>query len=393
MVNMPAAADGLEALGLLLRQAAVAGVRRRALLLHAERLPRAVGRQYHLRLARAALTGLAHADRAQLFDLPRGRLAVVWRDRGEALNAGGELGRAMQSLKRLLADIPDGQAPMLGELISIYELPDQAAWLQDVLGDLGGDPPAVAQGPLAPLDTSVLARLELSLAQADLAAFARWRPVYRLSAPGGAPMPPVLAWEERYFAIADVGASLCPSHALAADMWLHLRLTRTLDRRMLALIGGIGELNGIGGLGLQMNVASLLSHGFLRLDEKIPAALRGSVVLSLQAADVLADGAAFAFARNFVRGRGYRLMLAGAGAALLAVMDVAAAGFDIVQNSLRDAPPRLPPGVQLVVTGIEHQNDLEHARALGATYVSGPAVPARPSPPPMEPAPVRHAVA
>ncbi len=389
---MPAAADGLEALGLLLRQAAIAGVRRRALLLHAERLPRAVGRQYHLRLARAALTGLAHADRAQLFDLPRGRLAVVWRDRGEALNAGGELGRAMQSLKRLIADMPESQAPMLGELVSIYELPDQAAWLQDVLLDTGQEPPSVTPGPAAALDTHVLARLELSLAQADLAAFARWRPVYRLAAQGTPPMPPALAWEERTFAIADVGTSLCPSHALAADMWLYLRLTRTLDRRMLALLGGAGELNGIGGLGLQMNVASLLGTGFLRLDEKIPAGLRGSVVLSLQAADVLADGAAFAFARNFVRGRGYRLLLAGGSAALLAVLDVAAAGFDFVQTSLRDAPTRLPPGVQLVITGIERQSELDHARFLGASLVSGPGVPARPGPLSMDPPP-RHALA
>jgi hypothetical protein len=393
MVNMPAAADGLEALGLLLRQAAIAGVRRRALLLHAERLPRAVGRQYHLRLARAALTGLAHADRAQLFDLPRGRLAVVWRDRGEALNAGGELGRAMQSLKRLIADMPDGQAPMLGELVSIYELPDQAAWLQDVLVDTGQEPPTLAAAPAAALDTHVLARLELSLAQADLAAFARWRPVYRLAAPGNPQMPPSLAWEERTFAIADVGTSLCPSHALAADMWLYLRLTRTLDRRMLALLGGAGELNGIGGLGLQMNVASLLGNGFLRLDEKIPAGLRGSVVLSLQAADVLADGAAFAFARNFVRGRGYRLLLAGASAPLLAVLDVAAAGFDFVQASLRDAPTRLPAGVQLVITGIERPSQIDYARFLGASLVAGPGVPVRPGPLSMDPPPPRHALA
>jgi hypothetical protein len=389
MVNMPAAADGLEALGLLLRQASVAGVRRRALLLHAERLPRAVGRQYHLRLARAALTGLAHADRAQLFDLPRGRLAVVWRDRGESLNAGGEMARAMQSLKRLLADMPEGQGPLLGELISIYELPDQSAWLQDLLAESGMETPALAPDPPSPLDTPVLARLELSLAQADLAAFARWRPVYKLAAPGA---PPVLAWEERTFAIGDVGASLCPDHALAADVWLNHRLTRTLDRRMLALLTGAGELNGIGGLGLQMNVASLLGAGFLRLDEKIPAGLRGSVVLSVEAADVLSDGAAFAFARNFVRGRGYRLMLAGASAALLDVLDPAAAGFDFVQTSLREAPRRLPKSVQLVIHKIERPGDMEHARLAGAGFVSGPGVPVRHGPAASEPAAVKHAM-
>jgi hypothetical protein len=166
-----------------------------------------------------------------------------------------------------------------------------------------------------------------------------------------------------------------------------------MDRRMLALLAGAGELHGIGGLGLHLNIASLLGTGFLRLDDKIPAGLRSAVVLSVHAADVLADGAAFAFARNFVRGRGYRLMLAGASAALLDVLDAGAAGFDFVQTSLREAPRRLPAGVQLVVSHVERPGDLDRARAAGATFVSGPGVPARHGPPALEPAAHRHALA
>jgi hypothetical protein len=371
---MPTAADGLEALGGLLRSADVAGVRRRALLLHAERLPRAPGRQYHLRLARAALTGLAHADMAQLFELPRGRLAIIWRDRGDGPGAAGELARAMQALRRLISDMPEGQGPQLGELVSIYTLPDQAAWLQDALSETGQEAAVPGPDPPRPLDAAVLARLELSLAQADLARFARWRPVFRLPAQG----PPALAWEERSFAVDDLGASLCPDYALSGDPWLSLRLGRTMDRRMLALLSGAGELNGIGGLGLQLHVASVLSTGFLRFDERLPGTLRGSVVITLQVADVLADGAAFAFARNFARSRGYRLLLAGATGALLEVMDAAAAGFTFVQTSLRDAPAFRPVGVQLVIGRIERSAQLDQARALGAGFVSGPGVQPKP---------------
>ncbi len=371
---MPTAADGLEALGALLRQADGAGVRRRALLLHAERLPRAPGRQYHLRLARAALTGLAHADMAQLFDLPRGRLAIVWRDRGDGPGAAVELARAMLALRRLISDMPEGQGPPLCELVSIYALPDQAAWLQDALSETGQEAAAPGPDPPRPLDAAVLARLELSLAQADLSRFARWRPVFRLPAHG----PPVLAWEERRFAVADLGASLCPDHALGADPWLSRRLGRTMDRRMLALLSGAGELNGIAGLGLQLHVASVLGPAFLRFDERLPGTLRGSVVITLEVADVMADGAAFAFARNFTHSRGYRLMLAGATGALLEVMDAAAAGFSFVQTSLRDAPGSRLEGVQLVISRIQRQAQLEQARALGADFVSGPGVQAKP---------------
>jgi hypothetical protein len=112
----------------------------------------------------------------------------------------------------------------------------------------------------------------------------------------------------------------------------------------------------------------------------------------VQPADVLADGAAFAFARNFERGRGYRLMLAGASAALLDVLDVGAAGFDFVQTSLRQAPRRLPTGVQLVINKIERPGDMEHARVAGAAFVSGPGVPVRHGPPALEAAAVRHAL-
>jgi hypothetical protein len=391
MVNMPAAADGLEALGLLLRQGEVAGTRRRALLLHAERLPRAAGRQYHLRLARAALTGLAQADRAELFDLPRGRLAVVWRRRGAAADPSGEMTRAMHALKRLLADMPEGQGPTLAELISIYDLPEQSAWLQDMLSESGTETPAQYAEPQLPMDASVLARLELSLAQADLACFARWRPVYRL--PGSDSLhgvPPALAWEERYFATAELAASLCPGHVVTSDPWLYLRLTRTIDRRMLALLSGGGELTGVHGLGLHMNVASLLSSAFVRFDERLPGHLRGSVVLSLQASDIMADGAAFAFARNFVRARGYRLMLEGAGAALLDVLDIAAGGFDLVRTSLRQAPAMVPPGVALVVNRIERPGEIEQARLLGAAFISGHALQGRPGAPPLDPAFVRQ---
>jgi hypothetical protein len=71
-------------------------------------------------------------------------------------------------------------------------------------------------------------------------------------------------------------------------------------------------------------------------------------------------------------------MLAGATGALLEVMDAAAAGFSFVQTRLRDAPASRPAGVQLVMSGMERQAQLEQARAVGADFVSGPGVQSRP---------------
>ena len=53
---------------------------------------------------------------------------------------------------------------------------------------------------------------------------------------------------------------------MRADPWLFRRLTRTFDRRMLALLASPEELRLAGPLGIDLNVASVLSPAFLRFD-------------------------------------------------------------------------------------------------------------------------------
>lgn len=315
-----AGADGDQAPALraLLHQTMRAGVPRRAIVLHTDRLPASFARAHHRRLARDALTGLALADRAQAFTLSRGRMAVVWRQK-----TGLELESVMAALHRLVADLPDEQAVNPGSLITLYDLPEQGEWLLDAL-DEPEAPHGAAAAATRPLDAALLASLERALSQADITPFIRRRAV--IASDTEAPL-----WQERGISIRALQAALCPLHDVKAEPWLFRRLTRSFDRRMLSLLTGPRELREAGPFGLSLNVATILAPEFLRFDTELPGKLRGNVHIALQAGDVLADTASFVFARNFLRAREYRLVLADASPALLGLLDVAVAEFDYVR--------------------------------------------------------------
>jgi len=332
--------DQAAELRTLIAQTERAGAQRRALLLHTDRLPADFARAHHQRLARAAVSGLAQADRAQHFELSRGRLAIVWRSRG-----GQELDQAMAALDHLLADLPQGQSVPRGQVVSIYDLPEQAAWLLDELNERPA-PAAGAPAPARPLDPAFLARLEHALAQADLSPFMRWRTVLRLGADNTA-----TAWEERYVAARELATGLCPDRRIKADPWLFQRLTRSFDRRVLALLCGPRELRAGAPIALHVHVSSILAPEFLRFDTELPSSLRGLVTLYLAAADILSDPPAFAFAAQFARSRGYRLLLRHATPALLAMIDAGAAGFDYVQVPFSPAVEADPDSLRLLLPG------------------------------------------
>ncbi len=371
--------DQSDSLREILRQTQLSGAARRALLLHTDRLPVALAKPHHLRLARESLFSLEGADRAQVFELPRGRCAVVWRARGDS-----EIGEVLRSMEALIADQPSDQGPKLGELVTTYDLPQQAGWLLDELDE---EPPPKPEQPSKPLTVKLLAGIEEALARADLSQFARWRTVMhiKLAGPANARLPRIEtepAWDERYFAVHAIGDSLCPDHGLKVEPWLFRRLSRMLDRRMLAMLATPKDMHTLGTFAIGMNVPAILGADFQRFDDALPATSRGEVVLALQPADMLSDPAAFTFARNFVQSRGYRMALVGASLAQLQVLDLAAAGFQYIHVALTPeimADARLltglcPPESKLVVTGLDRANDVRWAAMRGIALGRGTAL-------------------
>lgn len=309
----------------LVRECVTAGIPRQACIVHLSRLAPERLRPHHVRLARAALEPLAHADRARLFELPTLDFVVIWRGPAETA-----VSVSREALTLLFSDEDGGGEKVTGAgLWQELELPKEAdqllAMADNILGNKD-DMPAPPSTAMA-LDPTSLAAFEALLAQADVARFVRRHQIC-VRLPDGQFR---LRWEKRYLSVEELQTSLDPDHAARAEPWLFRRLTRTLDRRMLALLSAPDELNGAGPFGLNLNVTSILSPEFLRFDEALPQALRGQVTLDFLPADVLADPAAFLFAREFASSRGYRTLLRGVTADLLPVFPLARIGLDYLQ--------------------------------------------------------------
>jgi hypothetical protein len=321
----------------LVRESAGSGTARRAVLLTLSQLPDDLARPHHRRLARAALDPLAAADRARRFDLPGGDIAVVWR--GEAPAA---LRASRDAVLHLFADEAE-RLPDPASLLRSFRLPEEAELLLEAMQASPIGPAAPAGGgrraACPPLDPALLAAMEAALVQADVARFVRRRQICERLPEGGFR----LRWEERSLSVAEIAAVLAPERSMRGDPWLFRRLTRTLDRRMLALLAAPQELHGAGPFSLNLNIASILSPEFLRFDANLPGALRGQVVIDLLPVDILADPPSFLFARDFARDRGYRLLLHGITADTLEVFPLRRLGLDLLQLHWSPDLARLDP--------------------------------------------------
>jgi hypothetical protein len=330
---------------------------------------------HHLRLARASLDPLTRADRARLFELANHDLLVVWR--GDAA-AAVETCRA--AIAHLFADdmVATDEPADRGGLVEQFALPAHARAVL-ALVEASVVRPVLASAPVGPaappLDMQRLLTLELSLQQADLARFARRRQVTRIAPDGGT----ALAWEKRFLSIDELAAALLPDRSPRADPWLFRRLTRTLDRRMLALLSHPEDLRRAGPFSLNMNVASILSAEFLRFDAALPARLRGEVLLELLPADVMADPSAFQFAREFARVRGYPLVLRGLTSVLLRMFSREALGVDWLEMrwtaDLADRPCPLADAdpARLILARADTPTAIAWGRSLGIAHYQGAA--------------------
>ncbi|KAA5607353.1 hypothetical protein F1188_00885 [Roseospira marina] len=186
-----------------------------------------------------------------------------------------------------------------------------------------------------PIDLDILDRLVNGVARADLANHVRRQTVCALV--GNAPPQPVFS--EIYVSIPELRDTIAPNVDLAANRWLFQHFTETLDRRILAWLNQGGGRPTQAGFSININVDTILSENFLRFEQVIAAGIHGTVILELRVEDVFADLEAFAFARDFIHQRGYRLCLDFLTPDTLALLDRQRLGVDLLKLFWR---PDLP---------------------------------------------------
>lgn len=297
-----------------------------------------LGRQpRHQKLLREALEPVLGAARGRVFDLPNGDVVAVAPPPARVLEV------ARQALLRAL----DSQAE---EMVQAMSLPGGAARLLAIAAEsLGLDqiqpPPPPAAGSKA-LGGEDLAAAEAALAQADLTAMTIAQAVCHL-APEAATAAP--RWEDRRLDWPRLVAALLPGVAEAESSALWRRLARAAEARLLAGTGRPGP-EGWRPVGLPLVPASLATPAFHRFDMGLPAGRRQEITLAFRPADILADPAGFAAARDMARRRGYRLALDDAPAALLALLPAARLELDILRLRWSPSlPAAMPPGLDVVL--------------------------------------------
>jgi len=343
----------------LVQECTRSGVPRSALLLSAHRMPADLMRPHHLRLAHQALAPLASADRGQVFDLPGGSRVVTWRGDADPL-----LVHVLATLTHLFAGEP--AIADITTLAKVYALPHQG---QQLLAAVRATTPGPAELPrktiktVEKLDPTSLQNLEQALAQVNVTRFARHRRVWRVVQDSRLE----IAWDKRFLSIPELTDSLLPGYDATADPWLFRRLTRTLDRRLLSLLGAPDELRACGPFSLDLNVSTMLSPEFLRFDAALPSHLRGKLVIDLLAADILADPAGYIFARGFVRARNYRIMIREVSAALFTALDFKALDPDLVELEFASQmPENLPQRPELVLAYSNNSGAIDQAARVYA---------------------------
>lgn len=357
----------------LVRETVAANARREVLYLRLGGLSAALrgGGTAARRLLREALDPVLASARVRVFDLPNGDVVAV------APPPAHQLELARNTLIQLLdeTDTPPG-------LIQSLRLPDAAATLiAAVTESLGLALAAVATspppgGPGTPLDAAGLARAERALSGTDLAAFTFGQTVCRLH-PDEGPLTPL--WQDRRVSLPALVAAVLPGVDPEAAPALRRRLLRLTEARMLATLAHPATLTRWQPVGIALSLTALASPAFQKLDGMLPAQARKSLVLGLEAEEILADPQGFCAARDMADSRGYRLALE-ATPALLALLPPARLGIGLVRlrwspEAPRKVPqPLLPPGVEAVLVGVDRAAALAWGWERGITLFQGPLI-------------------
>jgi len=296
---------------------------RRAVHIHLSRLAAPNRREHHIRIAANSWDPIVKRFEGQIFHLGNNDLIVVSKGASVA-----ELDNIVLKLRFLFSEDPlaEGSAEMEGRTFCTwYDLQKDYSRFLETTQDLlkrrkagyaeerardaalsVAKSDAAPAGPRHPLDPTRLARLEQGLVTMDLAPMIRRQPVCAVM-PGAPPMP---VFQEVFVAIAELTKRLMPDVDLFTDRWLFQRLTESLDQRVLA---ALPELEGKEkhSTSLNLNVATVLSPGFLTFDKKLRFATQKTMLAEFQMIDVFADLGSFVFARDFLRERGWRVVLDG----------------------------------------------------------------------------------
>lgn len=227
-----------------------------------------------------------------------------------------------------------------------------------------------------------LANIERDLANADLSRVLRRQPIC-------AAVPDTMVrrvFDELYINIAHLRRILGTEVDLLSNRWLFKYLTQILDERMLHLLQRSPTRYLDNPISLNLNIHTLLSNRFAEFDASIKPAVKVSIVIEIQLADVFADMGAFLAAKDAVQKLGYRVCLDGVTDLSFSQIDRKKLGFDLIKlqwnasiaSELKTAANReLSAAIKecganrVILTRCDDRSAIDYGQAMGISLFQG----------------------
>lgn len=156
------------------------------------------------------------------------------------------------------------------------------------------------------LDPFNLAKVDDALGRTSIEDLIRQQPAVIIGADG----TERILFQENYLSIAELQRRIAPGYNLVSNQWLFQHLTQTIDRRVLAILARKDYQALAEPISINLNISTVLSKNFQHFDDAV-AEFTGKVVIELQQIDVFSDLDNYFYARNWLKDRGYRVLLDG----------------------------------------------------------------------------------
>ncbi len=135
---------------------------------------------------------------------------------------------------------------------------------------------------------------------------------------------------EHYVSMMELRERIAPEINLFSDAWLFQYLTETVDRRILSVLAQFDFAAMRDDISVNLNIATVLSPGFQNFHEKARDHA-SRVVIEIQIIDIFSDFPAYASARDWLQGHGYRMLIDGLNPLALQFFDPGTLAADFVK--------------------------------------------------------------
>lgn len=293
----------------------------RAAHLHLSRLRARNRRDFHLRIVANEFEPLLGRHKSELFQLPDGDMVFAWNSEQK-----GDVEAVVLRLHYLFSDDPllagddpdaeprpgqegaeEGDDAPSSRFCSWHDLESNFYDFYDLVDELAAAPSArpAKSAPGRPLDPATLARTEHALAGLDVSDLIRRQPVCAVIGD----QPPLPVFDEVHVAVGEMAKRLAPGVDLTGEPWLFQRLAESLDRRLLQCL--MTEAPEDRAISVNLRLATLHSGDFLRFDSQFRAGSKREMIIELQLVDIFAELGAYMFIRDYLKKRGYRILIDG----------------------------------------------------------------------------------